>query len=96
MKGNQCYELYEEIALKNHAFFRLRGTKMWLYVEVKRKYPNISTERATDPFVLFGQMWFLFFSCIWFCKKRGDLRLKLTKKFTQVNLFYIHQAHGSH
>ncbi|CAI9718247.1 domain-containing 3-like [Octopus vulgaris] len=99
-------ELQHDESVKT--LFKLKGTKMWLYDEVERKYPKISTS-ARELLIPFPSSYLVEcgFSAVdnlleakrnrLEITKRGDLRLKLTKLSPQIkNLCCMHQAQGSH
>ncbi|XP_029641234.1 protein ZBED8-like [Octopus sinensis] len=99
-------ELQHDESVKT--LFKLKGTKMWLYDEVERKYPKISTS-ARELLIPFPSSYLVEcgFSAVdnlleakrnrLEITKHGDLRLKLTKLSPQIkNLCCMHQAQGSH
>ncbi|XP_029633744.1 SCAN domain-containing protein 3-like [Octopus sinensis] len=92
-------ELQHDESVKT--LFKLKGTKMWLYDEVERKYPKISTS-ARELLIPFPSSYLVEcgFSAVdnlleakrnrLEITKRGDLRLKLTKLSPQIkNLCYF-------
>ncbi|XP_029641288.1 protein FAM200A-like [Octopus sinensis] len=86
-------ELQHDESVKT--LFKLKGTKMWLYDEVERKYPKISTS-ARELLIPFPSSYLVEcgFSAVdnlleakrnrLEITKRGDLRLKLTKLSPQI------------
>ena len=99
-------ELQHDESVKT--LFKLKGTKMWLYDEVERKYPNISAS-ARALLIPFPSSYLVEcgFSAVdnlleakrnrLEITKRGDLRLKLTKLSPRINdMCRMHQAQASH